>query len=539
VTLQKLKIDPIVMQLYNIIGVFITCWLLQCFLPFNEYIVTGAGNRFQFPLLGLVAGVLFVVSVCSAIVGYKKIGIALLSGISCGCTILSSWLWGVVAFDEQPERIAASITAVIVLIAAVFIISFSREIASSRMNASICQRVTCFGATSQSITDDNVATSFSVALVTHAATSDTQSVNLNPHDSMLCSVSALPDNLAILEFEPFTKDWYRNVIRGCIWACVCGFAGGTGWVPLQYMPTSQLGLVFLPVFSVGCLFTSVLVLLVYYSVVLKFPRTSHLLNLGSASRDDKILGRAGLESLLTMLLTNQRQHPESAVRNHIRIIVEEKVDGANMGISINSSTGQIQVQNRSHYITANYHSQFAPLNKWLAEHSAELWTVLEPDRHVLYGEWLYATHSVRYDTLPGWFIAYDVFDRIAGSFLSRDQLTAMLAETSIPIVPLIAAVELSAPTSSASVSASAQAISIVDRLVTYVNGLSAFINSSNPSQNKREGVVIRICENEQVTHRCKLVRPDFICGNERWNKSHTLECNSLAEFNESSTDASA
>jgi atypical dual specificity phosphatase len=275
------------------------------------------------------------------------------------------------------------------------------------------------------------------------------------------------------------------------------------------------------------------------SELLKFPRTSHLLNLGSASRDDKILGRAGLESLLTMLLTNQRQHPESAVRNHIRIIVEEKVDGANMGISINSSTGQIQVQNRSHYITATYHSQFAPLNKWLAEHSAELWTVLEPDRHVLYGEWLYATHSVRYDTLPGWFIAYDVFDRIAGSFLSRDQLTAMLAETSIPIVPLIAAVELSAPTSSASVSASAQAISIVDRLVTYVNGLSAFINSSNPSQNKREGVVIRICENEQVTHRCKLVRPDFICGNERWNKSHTLECNSLAEFNESSTDASA
>jgi glucose uptake protein GlcU len=270
VTLQKLKIDPIVMQLYNIFGVFITCWLLQCFLPFNEYIVTGAGNRFQFPLLGLVAGVLFVVSVCSAIVGYKKIGIALLSGISCGCTILSSWLWGVVAFDEQPERIAASITAIIVLIAAVFIISFSREIASSRMNASICQRVNCFGATSQPMTDDNVATSFSVALVTHAATSDTQSVNLNPHDSMLYSVSALPDNLAIPEFEPFTKDWYRNVIRGCIWACVCGFAGGTGWVPLQYMPTSQLGLVFLPVFSVGCLFTSVLVLLVYYSVVLKF-----------------------------------------------------------------------------------------------------------------------------------------------------------------------------------------------------------------------------------------------------------------------------
>ena len=74
------------------------------------------------------------------------------------------------------------------------------------------------------------------------------------------------------------------------------------------------------------------------------------------------------------------------------IYVEEKVDGANLGISIHNN--QIHLKNRSHYITSKYHEQFKSIDKWLYQHSQDLWTNLEPDRHILYGEWMYACHSI-------------------------------------------------------------------------------------------------------------------------------------------------
>ena len=38
---------------------------------------------------------------------------------------------------------------------------------------------------------------------------------------------------------------------------------------------------------------------------------------------------------------------------------------------------------------------------------------------VLYGEWLYARHTVVYDKLPDWFLAFDVFDSRKGKFMCR------------------------------------------------------------------------------------------------------------------------
>ena len=158
--------------------------------------------------------------------------------------------------------------------------------------------------------------------------------------------------------------------------------------------------------------------------LLKFPRTPHLKNLGAATRDDKVLGDVAFVSML-------RTRPAGT-----RLVVEEKIDGANMGISINEQ-GKIVVQNRSHFITPSYHPQFAPLFKWLADYTADLWEILIPCRHILYGEWCYATHSVEYTTLPSWFVSYDIYDRETNMFLDRNVIEAMLQRTRIPIVPLV------------------------------------------------------------------------------------------------------
>lgn len=223
---------------------------------------------------------------------------------------------------------------------------------------------------------------------------------------------------------------------------------------------------------------------------IKFPRTAHALNLGAATRDDKVLPLSDLNHWI-----NQR----------CRLLIEEKVDGANIGFHIRGSDHRIIAQNRSHYISSHYHPQFAPLDKWIAKHTEDLWELLEPDRTILYGEWLYATHSVYYDALPDYFIAYDLYDVVTKTFLPREELAVRLARTKLEQVPLIYE----------------GVVESQEHLRALVNGTSEY------GAPKREGIVIRLCDENKVVARAKLVRPDFIAGNERWNRSSKLQTNQL------------
>lgn len=67
-----------------------------------------------------------------------------------------------------------------------------------------------------------------------------------------------------------------------------------------------------------------------------------------------------------------------------------------------------------------------------------LWPVLH-DRYVLYGEWLYATHTIFYDALPHYFCAFDVLDVTAGEFLSTARRGELLAGTPVVSVPVLRA----------------------------------------------------------------------------------------------------
>jgi hypothetical protein len=151
--------------------------------------------------------------------------------------------------------------------------------------------------------------------------------------------------------------------------------------------------------------------------VIKYPRTPHL----EGSRlqpGDEDLEQIAFEQLAGRFL-----------------VVEEKLDGANAGLSFDDE-GKLQLQSRGHYLTGGYRERhFAPFKQWAAQKEAELRARLQ-GRYLLFGEWLYAKHTIFYDALPAWFLEFDVLDRASGEFLSTARRREMLAGL-VPSAPVL------------------------------------------------------------------------------------------------------
>lgn len=227
--------------------------------------------------------------------------------------------------------------------------------------------------------------------------------------------------------------------------------------------------------------------------IVKFPRTPHILNLGAATDDDVILAT-----------------PSVPTSDHV--VITEKVDGANMGFSLSSDRSRILVQNRSHYISTSSHEQFKKLGLWVDEHFDALKKVLGRDpyfaqRYILYGEWLVATHSIAYTRLPDRFLAFDLYDRSADKWVDRRSLENILHATGIRLVPVL--YEGPMPDEH-------DLRGFVQRPSLYYDG-------------PVEGVYVKTEKNGMVIARGKVVRSDFIAGNEHWTKG-PLQLNTFAEF---------
>jgi len=152
----------------------------------------------------------------------------------------------------------------------------------------------------------------------------------------------------------------------------------------------------------------------------KFPRTRHLFDAGG--------GGVGRDDLL--------MDPTDAARWYrSEICIEEKVDGANLGISYDETTGRFLFKNRSHWVTAASASQFRALDSWLESKRADLWELFSAHKDiVLFGEWLYAQHSIRYTRLPDLFLAFDIYDLKTKRFFTTAERDELLQRTNIKTV---------------------------------------------------------------------------------------------------------
>ena len=109
------------------------------------------------------------------------------------------------------------------------------------------------------------------------------------------------------------------------------------------------------------------------------------------------------------------------------LVLEEKVDGANCGVSFDEN-GRLMLQSRGHFFNGGYgERQFDLFKTWAGCHREELWNMLGT-RYVMYGEWLYAKHTVYYDRLTHYFMEFDIYDKGLGCFLSTEARRQKLAD---------------------------------------------------------------------------------------------------------------
>jgi hypothetical protein len=118
------------------------------------------------------------------------------------------------------------------------------------------------------------------------------------------------------------------------------------------------------------------------------------------------------------------------------IVGEEKLDGANSGISF-SEAGELMLQSKGHYLVGGGRErQFNILKAWARAHENWLMERLE-DRYVMYGECMTKKHSVWYDFLPHHFLEFDVWDRKQGIYLSTAARAELLADGPVLPVPVV------------------------------------------------------------------------------------------------------
>ena len=226
----------------------------------------------------------------------------------------------------------------------------------------------------------------------------------------------------------------------------------------------------------------------------RFPHTPHIAWLGKGQpRDDKVLAASEAMVFLSGL-----------------VVLEEKVDGANLGLSVGPD-GSLWAQNRGQYLQRPYKGQFSRLGAWLTDHELALAEALGRNL-ILFGEWLAATHSIAYDQLPDFFLVFDVYDRSAGRFWSTARRNALAEHLGLRTIRCLGS----------------EHFELLDLKRLVLQSSSAY------RQGLCEGIYLRREDADWLVARTKLVHPDFAQGIvEHW-RSHTLRWNNVWQPEKSS-----
>ena len=133
----------------------------------------------------------------------------------------------------------------------------------------------------------------------------------------------------------------------------------------------------------------------------------------------------------------------------------------------------------------------------------------------MYGEWLYAKHTVFYDDLPHYFMEFDVLDTCSGSFLSTPRRRRLLKGLPVASAPVLRQGEV-------------PSIGHLESLIGpsrfirpgHVERLRALCLERNLDPRRAlgetdltglmEGLYIKVEEKGLVSERCKFVRAGFL-----------------------------
>ena len=228
----------------------------------------------------------------------------------------------------------------------------------------------------------------------------------------------------------------------------------------------------------------------------KYPRTPHL----TGSRL-----QPGDEDLRVV-------SPGRLLGRHL--VVEEKLDGANSAISFGRE-GRLLLQSRGHFLDGGPREKhFGLMKAWASCHQRTLWETLG-DRYVMYGEWLYAKHTIFYDTLAHYFFEFDVFDRERELFLTTDDRRELLQDLPVLSAPVLSSGSIQSARQLKSLvrSSAFQSAGWRGRLteVCAALGLDAerALGETDPA-GLMEGLYLKVEGGGRVIERFKFVRASFL-----------------------------
>lgn len=233
-----------------------------------------------------------------------------------------------------------------------------------------------------------------------------------------------------------------------------------------------------------------------YNQIFKYPRTKHLEG-SRLQHGDEDLSQVPFKDILGKY-----------------IVIEEKVDGANSAISFGDN-GELLLQSRGHYLTGGYRERhFDLLKQWASIHQNEFYKVLGT-RYVMYGEWLYAKHSIYYDLLPHYFMEFDVYDKEEKVFLSTKKRQELLKDLPVVSVKVLADGIFFKESDVLKYITNSNFISKnhLDNLCETCDNLSIDKEKClKETDNSRlmEGLYIKVEENGIVVERLKYVRYSFL-----------------------------
>ena len=228
----------------------------------------------------------------------------------------------------------------------------------------------------------------------------------------------------------------------------------------------------------------------------KYPRTHHL----EGSRL-----QPGDEDL--------DQVPLASLRGRY-LVVEEKLDGANAGLSVGGD-GALRLQSRGHFLVGGPRERHFDLFKqWASVHGTALRELLAGGL-VLYGEWLYGKHTIFYDRLPHYFLEFDIRDA-DGAFWSTERRHALLAGAPcVRSVPVLWAGRCDDPSALPGHVAASLYKSPRWRETLAEQAASAGVDSERAARETdpsdlSEGLYVKVEEEGRVVERYKWIRASFL-----------------------------
>lgn len=148
----------------------------------------------------------------------------------------------------------------------------------------------------------------------------------------------------------------------------------------------------------------------------KFPKTFRILVPQISTRGKHFLSDADTKRLLNG-----------------NIAISEKCDGSNVGVI--RTKDYFKLQKRGSLVDVSEHKQFQYLKAWSQINYDKLMQI--PSNTILYGEWCYAVHTIHYDMLPDYFLAFAWWDRKTNKFAHHLDMEELCDKIGISTVPFI------------------------------------------------------------------------------------------------------